>query len=55
MVLKNIPTHPREGYFKFQGEGDLKSQHWNFQRYGTFKPKPFIGGLWYFLEQHDLH
>ena len=31
MDLEIIPTHPTEGYLKFQGGGDLKSQNWIYR------------------------
>ena len=58
VVPENIHTHPKEGHWKLQGGGGLKSQfesvklNWNLKMWG-FKP---INLPWWgygsFLEQH---
>jgi len=52
VVPDKIQTHPKGGYWKFQGRGDLKSHSFFVLGGGVQARKPSMGGYGYFLEQH---
>ena len=65
VVPENIHTHPKEGYWKFQGEGGFQKPNflkesmelkWNFQRGWGVQAKKNLPweGYGYFLEQHNI-